>query len=411
MRIAAWLQISMCIVGLFSKSLCGGVEDMFAGIQSAPPENGLVFEIAVPKQTYFFFEPVTVLARFRNTTDNPVALAFETDRRVGIARKLRWNSSSLDGKPSFPSTVGSTLENVLLIPEHAAVYVALPDKMFPIGRTEISIEYNHSQGYAQPPLVGAEIWQGTVKSNTIVITSEHKETLTPEEQKQVTEKIWRHIEVFKSEDSMTSYLAQQHLIPLAKYSVPILRGCLTNKDRRIRLRAIETLGKIANTEITQKNGVERDVSSLDDLIAAYDRERDPQIKLMVVDALANFKGMPAEEHARIVQTLLKAIDHPNRGLHSTAAAVLLQMSPKDGIPEVIDKMADSTYFGDYQSNIVELLKKETGQDFGTAGPSRPEATSSAKRGWILPALIGAVAVGIAVLVTILLLRKRLSRMR
>jgi len=387
------------------------VEDMFAGIQSPPPQKGLVFEIAVPKQTCFFFEPVTVFARFRNTTDSPIALAFETDGQKGIASKMNWTCSSADGKRVAFSVLGSILENVLLIPEHGAVYVALPDKIFPIGRTEISIEYSHSQGYAQPPLLGAEMWQGTIKSNTIVITSENKETLTPEEQKQVTEKIWRHIETFKSEDSMTSYFAQGHLIPLAKYSVPILRECLTSRDSRIRCHAIETLGKIANTEITQKNGVERDVSSLDDLIAAYDRERDPQIKLMVVDALANFKGMPAEKHARIVRTLLKAIDHPNTGLHSIAAAALLQMSPEDGIPKVIDKMADSTYFGDYQSNIAELLKKQTGQDFGTAGPSRPGVAITAKQAWTLAALIGGVAVVIGVLVSILLLRKRLSRMR
>lgn len=411
MRMAPWLQISVSMVSVFCGNLSAGVEDMFAGIQSPPPQKGLVFEIAVAKQAYFFFEPVTVFAQFRNTTDRPIALAFETDGRMGIASKMRWKSSSLDGKGSSPNTVGSTLENVLLIPEHGAVYVALPDKMFPIGRTEVSIEYHHSQGYAQPPLAGAEIWQGTIKSNTIVITSENKETLTPEEQKQVTEKIWRHIEVFKSEDSMTSYLAQGHLIPLAKYSVPILRECLTNKDSRIRSRAIETLGKIANTEIAQKNGIERDVSSLDDLIAAYDRERDPRMKETVVNALLNFRDMSPEKHAGIVRTLQKAINHTDKPLRSTGAAVLLRISPKDGIPEVIDKIADSTYFGQEQNSILGVLKEETGQDFGAAGPSRPEGTTSVKQGWTLPALIGGVAVGIGILAIILLLRKRLTRMR
>jgi hypothetical protein len=356
----------MSVVGLFCGNLSAAVEDMFAGIQPPAPEKGLVFEIAVPKQTYFYFEPVTVFARFRNTTGNPTALAFETDGRRGIASKMNWTWSSPDGKRVGFSVSGGILKNVLLIPGHGALYVALPDKMFRVGRREFSIEYKHSQEYVQPPLAGAEMWHGTVTSNTIVITVENKETLTPEEQKQVTEKIWRHIEVFKSEDSLTSYLAQGHLIPLARYSVPILRGCLRHEDRAVRLRAIETLGKIANTEIAQKNGVERDVSSLDDLIAAYDRERDPRIKVMVVDALANFKGMPAEKGARIVQTMRKAIDHPDTYLHTIAAAALLNMSPKDGIPKIIDKMADGTYFGDLQQQTVEKLKKATGQDFGTS---------------------------------------------
>lgn len=360
-----WL-VSMCIIGLSCGSLSAGLDDIFAGIQSPPPEKGLVFEIAVPKKTYFFFEPVTVFARFRNTMDDPIALAFEKDARLGIASKMRWTSSALDGRASSPNTVGSALDNVLCIPEHGAIYVALPDKMFPIGRTEISIEYSHSQEYVQPPLAGAEMWQGTVRSNTIVITSENKETLTSAEQKQVTEKIWRHIEAFKSEDLLTSYLAQGHLISLVKYSIPILRGCLTNSDRRIRCRTIETLGKIANTEIAQKNGVERDVSSLDDLTAAYDRERDPEVKLIAIDALSNFVGVPPEKHARIVQTMRKAINHPNRNLHTIGAAALLNFSPKDGISEIIDKIADSDYFGQDQMSMLGLLKEKTGQDFGLA---------------------------------------------
>ena len=224
----------------------------------------------------------------------------------------------------------------------------------------------HSQKYAQPPLAGAEMWQGTVTSNTIVITSKNKETLTPDEQKHVTEKIRRHIEVFKSDDSMRSYLAQGHLIPLAKYSVPVLRECLTNEDRRIRFRAIETLGKIANTEIAQKNGIERDVSSLDELIAAYDRERDPRIKEMVVSALSNFGGVPSEKQVRIVQRLQKALNHTDKRLRAMGAAVLLGVSPEDGIPEVIDKMTDPAYFGNDQSNILRLLKEATGQDLGTS---------------------------------------------
>ena len=411
MRMAAWLQITIFVVGAFSGSLSAGLEDIFAGIQPPPQEGGLVFEIAVPRHRYFFFEPVTVFARFRNTTDNPIALAFETDARTGIASKMNWTCSSPDGKRIAFSVFGSILENVLLIPEHGAVYVALPDKMFPVGPTEVSIEYQHSQDYSQSPLAGTQMWQGTVKSNTIAITSENKETLTPEEQKQVTGKIWRHIELFRSEDSLTSLLAQGQLIPLAKYSVPILRRCLTNKDRAVRLGAIETLGKIANAEIAQKNGIERDVSSLDDLIAAYDRERDPWIKAMVIGALSDFNGMPPEKHTRIVQTMRKAIDHPDKYLRTTAAVALLKTSPTDGIPEVIDKMADSTYFGDQQSNIAELLKKQTGQDFGTAGPSHPEAPTGAKQSWILPALIAGVAVGIGILAIILLLRKRLNRMR
>lgn len=365
-RMTALLQITIVVMGLFSGNLSAGVEDMFSSIQSPPPEKGLVFEIATPRQTYFSFEPVTVFARFRNTTDDPIALAFETDGLRGIASKLNWACSSPDGQPVAFSVFGNILENVLLVPEHGALYFALPDKVFPVGTTAVSIEYRCSQGYRQPSLAGAGMWQGTIKSNTITVTSEDKETLTPEEQEEVTEKIWRHIEVFKSEDRTTSYFAEQQLIPLAKYSVPILRECLTHEDRGVRFHAIEVLGKIANAEITEKNGVARDVSTLDDLIASYDREIDPQIKVMVVDALSNFRQMPADKHARIVQTMQKAINHPDEYLHTIAAAALLKLSPKDGIPEIIDKLADTTYFGGHQYSMGRLLREATGQDFGTS---------------------------------------------
>jgi hypothetical protein len=76
--------------------------------------------------------------------------------------------------------------------------------------------------------------------------------------------------------------------------------------------------------------------------------------------------MPAEKHARIVRTLRDALNHTDKSLRNAGAAVLLRVSPNDGIPEVIDKMSDAAYFGEEQSNILELLKKATGQDFGTS---------------------------------------------
>ncbi|OHB63791.1 MAG: hypothetical protein A2Y76_01990 [Planctomycetes bacterium RBG_13_60_9] len=361
-----WVRISMSIVGLFCGSLFAGVEEMFAGIQSPPAETGLVLEIAVPKPTCFVFESVTVFARFRNTGDNTIALVLEDDGRRGIANTIRWNLSVADGKRHVLYTSGSMAEHVLLIPGHGMMYVALPDKMFPTGMTELSIEYQYSQDSSQPPLAGTEIWQGTIRSNTIAITSENKETLTPDEQKQVREEISRHIALFRSGDSATAYLAENHLVALSKYSVPILLTCLKDEDFQVRAHAIRVLGRIANRGGAEAEGFVRDVSSLDDLIATYDRERDPEIKERVIGALLNFDDMPSEKHRRIVRILREALSHTNKSLRNAGGAVLLRVSPNDGIPEVIDKMSDPAYFGEEQRNTLELLKKATGQDFGTS---------------------------------------------
>lgn len=361
--ISAWM--SVVIASSFCTTLSANVEDMFVGIQSPPPENGLVFEIAVPKQTYFFFEPVTVFVRFRNVSNNPIALIFEQDALRGIASKMSWKFSSLDGRSHSPSTYGSTIENVLLIPAQGAIYVALPDKMFFVGRSEIRIEYKHSQSGSQPPLADAKVWEGAITSNALVIIVERKDALTTEEQERVTEKIRRHISIFRSDDPTTSYLAEQQLIPLAKYSVPILLRCLTDEDGRIRSHAIETLGAIANTEVAQKNGIERDTSFLDALIAAYSRERETEIKATVVNEMANFYDAPPEMLARIVPTLRKAVEHPNKNLRAAGARVLLGISPGDGIQEVVDRISDGEYFGTQQGSILGALKQASGQDFGT----------------------------------------------
>ena len=366
MRTLAWLRISVSMVGLFCGSAYASVEDMFADIEAPPAKNGLVLEIAVPKHTYFMFEPVTVFARFRNTQDTAIALVFEEDGMKGIASKINWNFSAIDGKHHRPDTVGSTVENMLLIPAGGSIYLALPDKLFPAGTTEASIEYKHSRANSQARLADAEVWEGAAKSNTIVITSKNKEKLTPEEQKQVTDKISRHIEVFRGGDRVKGYLAQSHLIALSKYSVPILVMCLKDKDVQVRAHAIETLGKIANKELAERNGFVRDVSSFDDLVAAYDREREPWMKQRVIAALGNFDDMAAENQRRLVETARKALDHPDKGLRAFGASALLRVSPKDGIGEIIDKMADDSYFGNDQWDILNALKKATGQDFGTS---------------------------------------------
>ena len=104
-----FISLSLSIVLLFCGSTSASIEDMFSGIEPSEPNNGLVLEIALPKQEYFFFEPVTVFARFRNTTDSTIALALESIGLSGIDSKITWKSTSLEEKKLRPSNIRSAV--------------------------------------------------------------------------------------------------------------------------------------------------------------------------------------------------------------------------------------------------------------------------------------------------------------
>jgi hypothetical protein len=365
MRKVEWLLLSLCLVVLPSEHSAGQIEELFGETQTVAQQSGLILEIAVPKQTYFFFEPVTVFARFTNVTDRAIALVLEDNSLSGIESKLSWASSQPDGRQHSPDIAGSTLQNVFLIPRHQTLYFALPDKLFPIGTTTLSVQYSHSHRYKQPPLVGVEIWQGQVKSNELTLVVQDKQNLSPEEKLLVDDKIQRHVELFGSEDWRTRYLAANHLVRMPKYSVPVLVECLKHQNSLVRLSAIDALARIADPRIAEQVGFERNTSFLDDLLSAYERERLPLAKRNLVCALGAFRDAGPGERPRILKTLRKAMDHTDKSVRTAGAVILLETSRDDGIPEVIDRMKDSTYFGDEgQQVVLRVLREKTGQDFG-----------------------------------------------
>jgi hypothetical protein len=363
----AWLRRTVFVLCLLCGRVSAQIEGLFTGIEPPVSQNGLVIEIALTKQAYFLFEPVTVLARFRNVTDRVVAVVLEGHGLSGIDSKLSWEQSSLDGKQRHPNVGGSALQNVFLIPEHGTVYFALPDKMFPVGTTKLSIQYRHSQEYRQTPIAGAEVWQGQIRSNEVVVVVQDKKTLTPEEQTLIKEKIDRHIALFSSGDWQTRYLAEGHLVLMSRYSVPALVECLKHENSSVRESAIDALARIANKRIAEEAGFERDISFLDALLSAYDRERNPETKSQIVYALWAFRDLEPEKLTRIVQTLRKAFSHTDKSLRKSGAVILLRVSKEDVISEVIDRIGDDTYFGDEGRRIVvRVLEEETGQHFGTS---------------------------------------------
>jgi len=359
------VQFSLFIVLFLCGSVSAGIEELFTDIESPASKDGLVLEIALPKETYFYFEPVTFYARFRNTTDSTIAVVLEEGGLTGIASRLYWESSPLDGMEHRPDPYSTTIPNMFLIPGHGTVNFALPDKLFSVGRTRIAAQYSYTNLYPPSPLEGISVWEGKIKSNELVVVVQDKETLTSEELRLVNEKIWRHIGLFSTSDRFTGYRAEGHLIRMSKYSVPILKECLRHKDSFIRLHAISALGRIADKGLAKEIGFRRDVSSLDDLISSYDREIDPSIKQEVVSALMYFKDVEPEKHDLVIHTIRRAINHTDKSLRRTAAVVLLRFSKEDGIPVVIDKIGDKTYFGEVGQKIVlGVLQEETGQNFG-----------------------------------------------
>jgi len=367
------VKFSLFIVLFVCGSVSAGIDELFTDIESPASKDGLVFEIALPKETYFYFEPVTFYARFRNTSDSTIAVVLEEGGLTGIASKLFWESSPLDGKQHRPALYSSTLQNMFLIPGHGTVSFVLPDNMFSVGRTRIAAQYSHTNLYEPSPLEGVRVWQGRIKSNELVVDVQDKETLTSEELRLVNEKIWRHIGLFSTSDWYSGYRAENHLILMSKYSVPILKECLRHEDSYIRAHAINALGRIANKGLAKEIGFKRDVSSLDDLISSYDREMDPSIKEKVALALMYFKDVEPEKRALVVRTLRKAINHTDKSLRRTAAVSLLRFNKKDGIPEVIDKIEDKTYFGEEgQKSVLRVLQEETGQNFGPSSKTWKE---------------------------------------
>ena len=367
MRKVDWLLLSLCLVVLSSEHSAAQMEELFGETQTPAQQGGLVLEIAMPKQTYFFFEPVTVFARFTNVTDRAIALVVEDTSLCGIESKLSWTFSQLDEKQHSPDIAGSAFQNVVLIPRRQALYFALPDKLFPIGTTTLSVQYSHSHSYKQPPLVEAEIWQGQVRSNEFTLVVQDKQSLSPEERLLVDDKIRRHMELFGSEDWRTRYLAANYLVRIPKYSVPVLVECLKHQNSLVRLSAIDALHRIADPRIAEEVGFERNTSFLNDLLLAYEREREPLAKRNLICALGAFKDASGVERPRLTAVLRKAIDHTNESVRTAGAIALLGVSKNDGIAEVIGRLEDKTYFGDEGQQIVlRVLRAETGQDFGTS---------------------------------------------
>ena len=366
MRKIMFTSVSILIFLLLNGSTSASTEDMFSEIKPPEPNNGLVFEIALPKQEYFFFEPVTVYARFKNTTDRAMAIVLQSNGSSSIDSKLIWDSSSLDDKAHRPITYSSLFENMIIIPGKGTAYFALPDRMFPIGKTKIRIEYRHFQDYNQPSLAGINLWQGTINSNELMVVSLDKKNLTPEEMKQVNDKIRRNIELLSNGDNLRNLRAEAQLIALSRYAVPTLVENLRSKNSRLRAATVDTLGRIADKTLCDERGYERNVSFLDDLLAAYDKEKDFAIKERILNTLIFFKDVEAGELPRIVQTLKEATNEEDMNLRRTGALILLKVSKKDGIPLVINKMADQTYFGEgaYQQVLLNTLREETGQNFG-----------------------------------------------
>lgn len=365
-NVCKYLSVALVLLSC-SRANWAAIEELFPSQGATSPENGLLLEIAVPRQRHYFFEPVIIFARFTNVTDEPLALVVEERGLSGIDAKLSWQFSSLDGHQGRPSPIGITIQNALILPEHGAACFALPDKMFPIGRTRVSIQYKHIQKSKQPPLAGVRLWEGEIRSNELDIVVEDKRSLTPEEQALVDEKIHRHVELFEHPDPMVAYWAQGGLTRLGKYSVPVLVECLRQENARIQINAIETLGRIASAPLAHELGFERNVSFLNDLLSTYDKERNPNVKQAVVRALIEFRDAKPEQRARIVETLRKAIAHENKRLKVVGAAVLLQFSREDGVPEIINRIGDDAYFGDPgQQQVLQVLQDITGQDFGAS---------------------------------------------
>jgi hypothetical protein len=353
---------------LSSERSAAQIDELFGEIQVPAQEDGLILEIAVQKQTYFFFEPVTVFARFINVTDRAIALVVEGSSLCGIESKLSWTSSQPDGKQHRSNITGGTLQNAFLIPCHQALYFALPDRLFPIGTTTLSVQYSHSHSGKQPPLLGVEIWQGEVKSNELTLVVQDKQTLSPEEELLLDEKIRRHVELFGSEDWRTRYLAANHLVRMPKYSVPVLVECLGDQNSLVRLSATDALARIANPQISEEIGFERDTSFLGDLLLAYEREREPLAKRNLIYALSDFRDVCPEERPRLIAVLRKAMDHTDKSVRTAGAIVLLGVSKKNGIPEVIGRLENKDYFGDEGQRIVlRVLQDTTGQSFGASG--------------------------------------------
>jgi hypothetical protein len=361
-------KVCLLTICLFCGSLSASIQDMFDKIESSEPNNGLVFKIAVPKQTYFLFEPVTIYGQLINRTDSTIAVVLDDQKLYGIRSMLHWEFSSLRMQRR-PNISGSTLSDVFFIPEYGSIYFALPDILFSIGQTKLSVRYKYFQDYNQPPFDGAKIWQGEVKSNELEVTIQDKDTLTLEEQKIVEEKIRRHIHVFKStDDESILYLAEGDLVRLAKYSVPILVKYLNDGNSQVRAHVVSSLGRIADKGISEAIGFKRDISFLDDLISTYDRERDTQVKRNLVYAFRCFNDIEPDKLERVVKILRKAINQPDKNLREAGASVLLGISKKEGIPEVIDKIRDKNYFGDEGQQIVSrILKQEMAKDPNWSG--------------------------------------------
>ena len=336
--------------------------------KAGPPEGTDVkLQISLPKNRFFFGEPVNVFARFINTTDVPVGIVLTEEPGIfGIESDIiAWEFIETP-LPNDRSVLMGVAPSLGLIPPKGEFHMVLADKLFPVGKSRFKIEYRPEVSDLKKT-VGIAVVEEKLTSNELTVEIYEKAELDQDEKAVVERKIQRHIEEFLRDDPARQYIAQSHLIRLSRYSVPLLRECLQHKSSRVRANAVETLGRIADKKLAEEKGFTRDASCVQDLVKLYGTERVGSVRVKIIYALAFFSDVSDKNRELVCTTLKNGIEDRDKNARGAAGLVLLVVDKSQGIPAAIDKLAAEEYYPhEFRQMIYNSLKKETGQDFGLA---------------------------------------------
>lgn len=142
---------------------------------------------------------------------------------------------------------------------------------------------------------------------------------------------------------------------LSGHSIPLLIESLQHRDSMVRTHAVLVLSRLGEKNVASLYDCPRELL-LESLLSGYAQERKEKMKFRYIMAFQQFREMPESSHQRLTDHLRNTIRNgPIPFLRGAAAHVLLEVSERDGLLEILDHMerlSDIEYFGKNRHGIV-----------------------------------------------------------
>jgi len=323
----------------------------FAPLDEKAVPAGVVFRIAVPKPQYKLCESIDVYAQFLNTTDEDVYLP------LGPARLLAPGQffSKLSVNGLRPITYFGRREPSLVIQAHEEATIYLGEVFMEVGQHPLQYAYECPTTPERGTWI-EEVWGEELRSNIVTITV-LDEALDESERAHLVKRCRHVVESVIDQDSASD--AVDFLVKVPPYCVPVLREALGHDVAVVRWCAVKALGRIARHD--DAAGPRRDTSAIDDLIAAYHRDSNPDVRAAIANDLDAFSDVLSEDQRKEAVALLKhALTTDVDTWKMFAAISLLKVDREEGVPAVTTELIEGGFGETSVEMVMKVLERQTG---------------------------------------------------